>query len=445
MLRIFRFLSSAFLRGACFCGAFLGLSSSVALAQNLELRDVVKALELHSLELADNRAQFESLLAEGRSELEWEYPSLATNIGTGRDNGKIGVDWGATLSFRPKLWWVNPLLRDSIASRGLQYKTSQNLILNMSFIAAKRTYLTYMATKEKYKYYLKREENFLRLLSIARKRLKGGSISNKDLVSFEAAYLDSQLATVSVRNDLLELQRTLFSMLGLDKQGYLSSPKPEASDSKASEAEARSSMLASDDGDIFINDLNFSYLDLDSKTLEDKLNNSPYTEILDLQAKEFQSRGRYEGRNLWDSLEFGAGVNYSASYYNPTFQVTVPLPVSRKQSFLKAKYMALESGALTKMDITKKQLAIKAKAYLRELDIQRNYINVAEKNIKVKQDLARLSRLGYESQQVTLFEYITQENAFVDSQIELVNSQIKYIDLVSLLEETIGESFTAIN
>ena len=63
----------------------------------------------------------------------------------------------------------------------------------------------------------------------------------------------------------------------------------------------------------------------------------------------------------------------------------------------------------------------------------------------MKQHLAELNRLGYEAQQVTLFEYITQENAFVDSQIELVNSQIKYINLVALLEETLGESFTKID
>ncbi|TLE01735.1 hypothetical protein LS73_000460 [Helicobacter muridarum] len=197
--------------------------------------------------------------------------------------------------------------------------------------------------------------------------------------------------------------------------------------------------------DIIIKDLEFSYISTNINNLEDKLVNSLYTEILDLQIKQHQYMGKYEGRNHWDSLEIGAGVNYSLSSYNPAFQVSVPLPITKKQSYLKAKYMSLESGTLARQAITKKQIAIKAKAYLQELSLQREYINLAEKNTQVKQYLAELNRLGYEAQQVTLFEYITQQNAFVDSQIELVNSQIKYIDLVALLEETLGESFTKID
>ncbi len=179
--------------------------------------------------------------------------------------------------------------------------------------------------------------------------------------------------------------------------------------------------------------------------LDQKIQSSLYTEILDSQTKEYKSLAKYEGQNLWGNLEVGIGINHSLSSYNPSLQTTIPLPVTRKQSHLKAKYMALESGALAKTNITKKQIAIKAKAYLQELALQRKYIDIAKQNTQAKQHLAELNRLGYEAQQVTLFEYITQENAFVDSQIALVNSQIKYIDIVALLEETLGESFTKID
>ena len=112
------------------------------------------------------------------------------------------------------------LLKQSLQAKGEQYQKTHNLLRNLNFINAKRIYLTYVATKEKYRYYLKREENFLKLLHIAQKRLEGGSISRKDYVSFEVAYLDSTLASVAVRNELLELQKNLFMFMGLDKQHY---------------------------------------------------------------------------------------------------------------------------------------------------------------------------------------------------------------------------------
>lgn len=474
-------------------GIFITITHPI-FGQTLELRDVVKAIEQNSLELIDNKAQFESMLAEGKSSLAWEYPFIEANGGSARENGQLGGEWQAIVFVKPKLWWVNPLLRESLKSKGMQYQKSHHLIRNINFIAVKRIYLTYVATKEKYKFYLKREENLLRLLSIAKRRLEGGSISRKDLVNFESAYLDSTLASVAVRNELLELQKSLFIILGLENQEYISHFEPEnMSDSKESDTHAKITPKAESDNsyanairkieqdvgnimalhgyydttlesthssdtqsqteqflktthhDIVIKDLNFVYINTDKKLLEEKLKNSLYTEILDLQAKEYQSMSQYEGRNHWGALELGAGISYSLSSYNPIFQVSVPLPVSKKQSLLKAKYMALENGALSKSTITKKQIAIKAKAYLEELLLQEKYIDIAKNNIKTKQHLAELNRLAYETQQVTLFEYITQENAFVDSQIELVNSQIKYINLVSFLEETLGESFTKID
>ncbi|RDU73187.1 TolC family protein [Helicobacter aurati] len=460
-------------------GIFIIIISLPGFAQTLEIQDVIKAIEQNSLELIENKAQFESLLAEGRSNLAWQYPFIEANGETTKTNGEHAGEWSAIVFVKPKFWWVNTLLRTSLDNKNKEYQSMHKLLRNISFIEIKRIYLTYIATKEKYKYHLKREANFLQLLNIARKRLVGGSVSRKDFTNFESAYTDSLLTTIAVRNELLELQKSLFIILGLDKKDFISQveqnsqtlPQPtnilSTNDSNDSLAQAQSEeeagyglttqQLTTDhlsqdphsnpiiNTDIRIANLHFAYIEPDIDLSAEKLQNSLYTEILDLQAKQHQSMSKYEARNHWDTLELGAGVKYSLSSYNPTLQVSIPLPVTRKQSYLKAKYMSLESGALAKQAITKKQIAIKVKAYIQELALQREYINIAERNTQVKRHLAELNRLGYESQQVTLFEYVTQENAFVDSQIALVNAQIKYIDLVALLEHTLGESFTKIN
>ncbi len=421
--------------------------------QSFELQEFVKAIDKNAITLIDNKAQFESMIAERKSSIAWEYPTIEASGNTAKQNGQFGTEWDMALVAKPKLWWVNALLKQSLHTKGEQYQKTHNLLRNINFINAKRIYLTYVATKEKYRYYLKREENFLKLLYIAKKRLEGGSISKKDYVSFQGAYLDSTLASVAVRNELLELQKNLFILMGLDKQHYahIATNKDNTNMIYTIEQELHSIEDTNHDNDIekhdeiIIKGLGFQFINIPQNTLEQKLQSSLYTAILDLQTKEYKTLAQYEGQNLWGNLEVGIGINHSLSSYNPSLQTTIPLPVTKKQSHLKAKYMALESGTLAKTIITKKQIAIKAKAYLQELALQKKYIDIAQQNAQVKQHLAELNRLGYEAQQVTLFEYITQENAFVDSQIALVNSRIKYIDLVALLEETLGESFTKIN
>lgn len=417
-------------------------------SQTFELQDFLKAIDKNAITLIDNKAQFESMLAERKSSIAWEYPNIETSGNTSNESG--GAEWDMAITTKPKLWWVNTLLKQSLQAQGWQYKQTHTLLRNLNFINAKRTYLTYVATKEKYRYYLKREENFLKLLHIAKKRLEGGSISKKDYVNFEGAYLDSTLASIAVRNELLELQKSLFMMMGLDKQHYSHASANGDETDSVIELELHSIEDSTHEGlshhdEIVVRGLDFQFIVVPQQLLEQKLKSSIYMAILDSQTKEYQALAKYEGQNLWGNLEVGMGVKYSLSAYNPSIQATIPLPVTKKQSLLKAKYMALESGTLAKTNITKKQISIKAKAYLQELALQKKYIDVARHNTQVKQHLAELNRLGYETQQVTLFEYITQENAFVDSQIALVNSQIKYIDIVALLEETLGESFTKID
>lgn len=422
-------------------------------AQVFELQDFVKAIDKNAITLIDNKAQFESAISERKSSIAWEYPNIEASGNTAEKNSVSGAEWDMSITAKPKLWWVNALLKQSLQAKGEQYQKTHSLLRNLNFINAKRIYLTYVATKEKYRYYLKREENFLKLLHIAKKRLEGGSISKKDYVNFEGAYLDSKLASIAVRNELLELQKNLFMMMGLDKQHYahVATNQENTNMIYAIEQELHNIDTSSHynnvarHDEIIVRGLDFQFIAMPHSILEQKLQSSLYTAILDSQTKEYQSLAKYEGQNLWGNLEMGVGIKYSLSTYNPSIQTTIPLPVTKKQSHLKAKYMALESGTLAKTIITKKQIAIKAKAYLQELALQQKYIDVAQQNTKVKQHLAELNRLGYEAQQVTLFEYITQENAFVDSQIALVNSQIKYIDIVALLEETLGESFTKID
>lgn len=404
---------------------------NLSFSQTFSLSDFKKLLDKNSLQIIDNKANFESMLMQSKSELSYKAPYIETELNTTRHtNGtttSASVEFSSFLIFTPRLPWVSKMLKESINLTSLQYAKTHSLLSNLNFIGAKRTYLTYMQVKQKYMYYLQRETNFLTLLQNANKRLEAGSISNKDYVSFQSAYFDSNLANIKIKNELIQLQKTLFMSLGLSNQEYNISLDS-----------------TNDKNDITIVWLDFSYLNIDKKTLDDSLNNSLYNEIISLEASNYQSLAKYNARNLFDTLELGAGVNRNAIEYSPNLRVSIPLGITGKNQKLKAKYMALYSGALAKNEITKKNILIKAKAYLKELEMKEKYMKIAQENIQSKKELARLSKLAYEAQQITLFEYISAENAFADSQISFIDSKIEYINILSNLEETIGRSFTEI-
>ena len=51
-------------------------------AQTFELQDFVKAIDKHAISLIDNKAQFESMLAERKSSIAWEYPTIEASGNT---------------------------------------------------------------------------------------------------------------------------------------------------------------------------------------------------------------------------------------------------------------------------------------------------------------------------------------------------------------------------
>ena len=428
------------------------------------------SVEARNISLIKSKATFASLLESQKAYNSWESPYAEVDGDSTKNGyGRRELEVSALFLLKPKLPWVQTLLHKSLNLQTLQYQKTYNLYKNLAFISAKQLYLTYLITKEKYHIYIHRESNFLSQLQIAQAKLNAGSMSQKDYISFNNAYLDARLLKMQSQTQLLDLQRQLHQILGVDMGDIvlpdeLESPSVDSSqlgisggdnvginggandysDYERAQKGANLSrhieeQILSPRRDVVVKGLDFAYAQLSLSKARENLNSSLYTEILDLQAKDYKTNAKISSQERFDSIEIGAGVVHAESSDGVKFRVSVPLPFTPKNTHLKRKFLALHSGALAEAQITRTNLAISLDSYYEQLRNKKSYIELQKENIQNKKGLVEMGKIAYEAQKISLFEYLTYQNAYMDSLITLADAKLEYIAIQSMLEETLGE------
>lgn len=430
------------------------------------------SVEARNVNLIKSKATFASLLESQKAYNSWESPyAEVEGDSTKNGYGRRELEVSALFLLKPKLPWVQTLLHKSLSLQTLQYQKTYNLYKNLAFISAKQLYLTYLITKEKYHIYIHRESNFLSQLQIAQAKLNAGSMSKKDYISFNNAYLDARLLKMRSQTQLLDLQRQLHQILGVE-MGEIVLPDEIAESTDSSQLGTSDSasggadfgangtseyddyeraqkganlsrhieeQILSPRRDVVVKGLDFTYAQISLPKARENLNSSLYTEILDLQAKDYKTNAKISSRERFDSIEIGAGVVHAESSDGVKFRVSVPLPFTPKNTHLKRKFLALHSGALAQFQITKTNLAISLDSYYEQLRNKKSYIELQKENIQNKKGLVEMGKIAYEAQKISLFEYLTYQNAYMDSLITLADAKLEYIAIQSMLEETLGE------
>lgn len=402
----------------CFC--------ALAQASPISKQAFFEAVERNSINLVQNKAQFESLLETQRAANSWESPYAEVDTGFVKNAlGKNEVSVTALLMVRPKLPWVQTLLHKSLRLQSEQYQKTYNLYRELAFISAKRLYLTYTLTKEKYNIATQREGNFYNQLKIAEAKLNAGSMSKKDYISFNNSYLDAKLLKMQTQTQLLELQRTLHQLLGLVEAHTINQDKIDD--------EILDSLH-----DIIIENLSFSYMQIEPKVAYERLESSPYIDILALQAKNYQNSARLANRDRFEAFELGGGIAHAESSDGAQLRFSLPLPITPKNTHLKRKWLALHSGSIREGEITKNNLLVSIDSYLDQLESKKSFIELQQENIQNKKDLVEMGKIAYESQKISLFEYLAYQNSYMDSLITLANAKLEYVSIQSMLEESLG-------
>lgn len=397
-------------------------------SQKLSKDDFFKLVEKNSINLVKNKAYFNSLLEDQKSMNAWDSPYVEAESGFKKNQiGRQEVETTALFMVRPKLPWVQTLLSKTLKLQTIQYSKSYELYRNIAFIGAKNLYLTYYISKEKLHMFEQREANFLSQLQIAESKWKAGSMSKKDYISFKKSFYDAKLLRKQEQTKLLEYQRMLYQILGLK----------EIVETDVNFDNDFSDVLK-DNRDIVVENLNIAYINITMERAKEMLKNSLYTEILDLQAKNYQTNAKIANRDRFKELELGGGVLQAESSIGATIRVSIPLPITTKNTHMKRKYLELHSGAIRENEITKNNLFIAADSYIDQLENKRQYIDLQRESIATKKDLVEMGRIAYESHKINLFEYLSYQTSYMDSLIDLANTTLEYIGLQAMLEETLG-------
>ncbi|WQU96228.1 TolC family protein [Helicobacter pylori] len=414
---------------------FLGIVSFVSMlsagmlsAKTFTLQEFFKEVETNSMELIGKKADFKSRLNEQRSVNAWDFPYIENETSMVKNfQGIIEAQPRTLLIVRPKLPWVSSLLSKSLSIKTIQYDKSYQLNKNLAFIGAKRLYLTYVMTKEKYQVYVQREANFYSQLKIAKEKVKAGSMSEKDYINFNNSYLESKLAKTNVETKLIDLEKMLDTMLAIVE------PVKER---------AHFDTYLDHLHDVKVIGLDFEYVRLEPEALKFKLDRSLYVDILDLTAKDYQVNAKLANRDVFNEFEFGIGSESYNSSTNLSVEVRIPLPVTPKNIYQKRKFLDLQSGTLAQNEVMKRNIRINANSYLNQLKTKEAYIETQKEAIANKKRLMEMGRIAYEAQKIGLFEYLIYQNSYMDALITLAEAKIEYIDISTLLEETLGESLT---
>ncbi|WP_095333805.1 TolC family protein [Helicobacter sp. 11S02596-1] len=397
-----------------------------ALGRDMSLEEFSKLVERNSIELIGKKAEFESLLENQRSLIAWDYPYVETDVSMVKNNqGRLEPQTTALLMLVPKLPWVSTMLYQSLHIKTAEYKKSYELSKNLVFIAAKRLYLNYVITKEKYDIYTQRENNYLSQLKIAKEKVDAGSMSKKDYINFKNSYLESRLAKTNVESTLISLEKTLDTLLAIEEMN------PD---------NANFGVFLDDAHRINVIGLGFEYVHMGDLELKKILDHSLYAGIIDLQAKDYQTNAKLANRDRFSALEVGAGVENANSSTNVSLRVSIPLPVTPKNTHLKRKYMALQSGALAQSEVIKRNIRIQTNSYMSQLTNKEKYIRIQKENIKNKKHLMQMGKVAYEAQKIGLFEYLIYQNSYMDALIALADAKLDYVNTTALLEETLGQS-----
>ncbi len=386
----------------------------------MDISEFEKRVEQYSIPLIQSKAQFDSSLQDYRSSLSWNPSFIESQVTLGKPgaNNALNVESETLLMLTPRLPWVVWMLKSSLNIKTLQYKKNYELLKNLALIGARRIYFNYKLMEEKYEIYQQIEQIFLSQLKIAEAKLRAGSLSQRECVNFRNSYYGAKLARIESEKMLTNLRASLLKILGLNDIN----------------------------GEILVRDLKFDYPELKLSHLEKLAQNSPYLEILALSAKDHAMNARASGAMSWDHFQIGAGLQNTtqgALQQNlAIIKLQVPLPLTAKYSHLKKKFLILQGAALQELEVAGNNLKVEAKSYAKQLKIKHKYIDLLKESVANKKTLMEMEKTAYEAQRVNLFEYLTYQNAYMESLIQNLDARLDYIQTHTLLEEALGVVLT---
>lgn len=374
-------------------------------AKELSYEDFISKIQNNSKEIIMQEAMGKSLQAEGKANLAWDSPYMELSPSLVRDNGtrKYSFEAQALFMITPKMPWVSGVIEESYNIKSMKNDKTTQLQKNIIEIGAKRAYLEYIVYKEQLEILTNKADLSKNLYEIAKKRFDAHRISKIELLRFKSDYS-------TALNELKTQQKLVESRL-------------------------RDLQILLDDKDFSgIVNFDFYFINNDFIIKDENL----YSEILGLEADDYEMSAKVISRSQMDSLSFGAGYTFGANSID--FKVIIPFPFTPKASYQQQALLELKSANLRAKEISKRKIKEMAQSYLKELEAQKELISLQKSNEEDNLTLFETMQKGYEAGRISVFEYLNTKNAYLDSRIKMTQEKLNYINLLSNLEENIGES-----
>ncbi|MCI6312569.1 MAG: TolC family protein [Helicobacter sp.] len=390
-------------------------SPSLSMADSVHTMSVdefLERIEQNSVMLAKSQAYAKSLIYEGKAARAWNSPYTdVSSMQVRSPSGGNELETEAYFMLAPRLPWVSSILRQMYETRYIRAQKNYELTKRLSVISIKRLYLDYLAQKEQFRVYEDRLSNAKEQLDIAKVRFDAGRISRSQYLFFRSDFLSVQVMYENSKKNLANTLNAIKVGLGIVDSSI----------------------------DIEVSGLVFSYITLSDTDIESKLQDSLYLEIVALDIADYANSAKFASRSRFDSVEIGAGANIAESNTGAAFKVKIPLPLTTKYGNQKAMYLALQSGSVRESEILKNTLQSNAHSYLKQLEMKKNAISVAQADEENKKNLTEISKIGYEAGKTSVFEYLLVKNNYLDSMIATIEAKRDYNNTLAMLEESLAQ------
>lgn len=385
----------------------VALFFQIIFAKDLNYDDFLDKIYQNSQNLIMLQATSKSLFMEGKAANEWDNPyvEISPNFVRSKNSNKFETQAQVMLILTPQMPWVSGIIKESYDTKIIKNEKIISLQKNIIAIGAKKAYLEYLILKEQNEIYKNKEELSKNALDIAQKRFDVDRISKVEYLRFKSDYSNALSLLKSSSLAVIDKLRNLHLLLG---------------DSEFSN----------------IIDLDFYYLS--DFNLEENISNSIYNEILKYDALDYQNSAKVVSRSRMNGLQIGAGYTFGQNSIDLKF--AIPLPFTSKASYQQSALLELQSASLRQNEIQKQKIFQSATSYKLNLSKQKEIIELSKENAKDSFALFEIMQKGFQSGVINVFEYLNTKNNYLDNEIKVTEEKLNYINLLSLLEESIGRT-----
>ncbi len=323
------------------------------------------------------------------------------------DESKNGLENSATLGFSSKTPWVRDAEKKSFESKEKTFQLYEELQKTTLKSAVKKEYLLYLLAKEEEESFLGRAKSAKEALELAKKKFEAGRVSKIELTSFEADLLEATTELSKSRLQTKELQNSLQSIT-----------------------------LSKDE--VEINDLKFSFYEIDTAILHSYAADSMRLKELALKKDEFEKEIKVFQSSYLDKVGFGVGYTKEQSQKSVDFKIIIPLNITGKNEKKIASLMSLRDAAIRKEQILQERLKLNAKAASEKIRKIQDLILSSQQSELQYKSLYEMTKKGFDGGALSLFEFLASKNRYFEALSKTISYKKEYVLEIARLEESVA-------